>query len=153
MQQLTTLELQYISESLMRAKNLDLAVPGTSFNFDWMEEEEEDHANPFNNDVGDNGRSIGMDISHSGNRNNNNNDNNNNSNGNNAWTSPFSTTQQSNNKSALFREQLAGQYNKRNSRYSRRGIRIQYFARRFKSFPRNAKKIINEVVMVSIMSY
>lgn len=130
LQQLTTLELQYISESLMRAKNLDLAVPGTSFNFDWTEEEEEDHANPFNNDVGDNGSSIGMDNSHSGNRNNNNNDdNNNNSNGNNAWTSPFSTTQQSNNKSALFREQLAGQYNKRNSRYSRRGIRIQYFAR------------------------
>ena len=29
----------------MHAKNLDLAVPGTSFNFDWTEEEDDE---PFN---------------------------------------------------------------------------------------------------------
>jgi phosphatidylinositol kinase/protein kinase (PI-3 family) len=44
---LTTLELQLVSSYLMDAKNLDLAVPGTSFNFDWTEEdpegEEENH--------------------------------------------------------------------------------------------------------------
>ncbi len=119
LQQLTTLELQYVSESLMRAKNLDLAVPGTSFNFDWTEEEEDEdgeNANPFNDG---NNISTGIDR-HDDRSNNNNND---------TWGSSFSAAQQSSNESALIREQLAGQYYRRNNRYSRRGIRIQYFAR------------------------
>jgi hypothetical protein len=37
---LTTLGLQYVSPKLLEARNLELAVPGTYFSYDWIEEDD-----------------------------------------------------------------------------------------------------------------